>query len=241
MEYLDLSFSSPAMNLALDEALLDQADAGELDGALRFWESSSFFVVLGYGNHLHLETRPERCKADAVPILRRCSGGGAVLQGPGCLNYSIVLPIDRFPECEGIVSTNKFIMGRMKEALGSLSSSNVEVRGYTDLCLGAVKFSGNAQRRKKKAVLFHGTMLYQFDLATIPLYLAAPSKQPDYRQGRVHLDFIVNFEAPAEAIRLAIRDRWDADKMRQLDASLYSRVEELFSRCYGLRDWNEKF
>src|ERR1041385_179712 len=86
MLYLDLTSSSPAENLACDEALLDFCEERPGLEVLRFWESTERFVVLGYANALHREVNVAACEAAQIPIMRRCSGGGTVLQGPGCLN-----------------------------------------------------------------------------------------------------------------------------------------------------------
>ena len=84
MKYLDLTFAEPARNLACDEALLDFFEAQRPDdGILRLWQPENYFVVLGHSNHLSAEVAPSACAADEVPSLRRVSGGGAVLQGPG--------------------------------------------------------------------------------------------------------------------------------------------------------------
>src|ERR1044071_4819214 len=82
------SSRAPVENLACDEALLDECESSDVPGFVRFWESSSYFVVLGYGKHLEQEVFSEVCAQENIPILRRCSGGGTVVQGPGCFNYT---------------------------------------------------------------------------------------------------------------------------------------------------------
>ena len=93
MKTLDLDFSEPALNLACDEVLLDEVNSGNREPTLRFWESPSLFVVVGYGNDIERECHTQVCQKLGIPILRRSSGGGTVLQGPGCLNYSLILQI----------------------------------------------------------------------------------------------------------------------------------------------------
>jgi lipoate-protein ligase A len=93
MKYLDLTLPTPAENLALDEALLELAER-EGDETLRVWESPWPFVVLGLSNHLSREANVDACRELKVEILRRCSGGGTVVQGPGCLSYALALRID---------------------------------------------------------------------------------------------------------------------------------------------------
>ena len=94
MKWLDHTLATPAENLACDEALLDLCEEAGVE-ILRFWESRQIFVVVGYGNRVASEVNVEECRRRGVPILRRCSGGGTVVQGPGCLNYNLTL---RLPE-----------------------------------------------------------------------------------------------------------------------------------------------
>ena len=109
LELLDLTLPTPAENLACDEALLDAAEVGERGEALRFWESPEHFVVVGYANKVATEVNVAACEARGIPILRRCSGGGTVVQGPGCLNYALVLRITDNGPTQSISSANQSI------------------------------------------------------------------------------------------------------------------------------------
>src|SRR5436190_14037059 len=141
MQLLDLTLKSPAANLACDEALLDWCEAGGGDeGVLRFWESVKHFVVLGYANKAATEVDLEACLKEGIPVLRRCSGGGTVVQGRGCLNYSLLLHIQG--PLESISETNCFVIGRNRDALQPLVNGKIEIQGHTDLARGGLKFSG---------------------------------------------------------------------------------------------------
>src|SRR5690349_6350846 len=112
MQFLYLTLPPPEENLACDEALLEFCEKGCHEGLLRFWEPDRHFVVLGYANKASTEANLPACEDGLIPVLRRCSGGGTVLQGPGCLNYSLVLRIQENPAMESITGTNNFIMER---------------------------------------------------------------------------------------------------------------------------------
>lgn len=239
MRYLDLTLPSPAENLAMDEALLDWAEAGEGEAILRVWEPTDCFVVMGYANRSGQEVDLKACRAANVPVFRRISGGGTVLQGPGCLNYTLVLEIEPNPELAGITTANQFIMQRHAQAMAELLRQPVQVQGHTDLTLGNLKFSGNSQRRKRRYLLFHGTFLLQFDLDRVGQLLRFPSRQPEYRQSRAHADFLTNLERPGSEVKAALRQTWQATAVS--DALPTPRIEQLVQAKYSRPEWNQKF
>ena len=239
MNSLDLTLPTPAENLALDEALLDAAEADEAGETLRFWESPVPFVVLGYANRAATEANLPACAAASVPVLRRSSGGGTVLQGPGCFNYALILRITEAPPFHAINATNHFIMNRQRDALGKLLNGRVEVNGHTDLTLDGVKFSGNAQRRKRSFLLFHGTFLLNFDLPLIEQFLQMPTHQPAYRASRSHGEFLTNLNLPADTVKDFLRAAWEANN--SMAAPPINRVTKLVADKYGSSAWNLKW
>jgi lipoate-protein ligase A len=209
MKILDFSFEGPGENLACDEALLDLCEEGLDAEILRFWESPRPFVVLGYSNRAEAEADVDFCREKAIPVLRRCSGGGTVLQGPGCLNYALVLKLHPSYH-KSITQTNRTVMERNRSAMQSLLGKEVKIEGHTDLTVGGRKFSGNAQRRKRTHVLFHGTFLLDCDLSLLASALRFPPKPPAYRGTRDHAAFVTNLGLPAAAVKSALAREWGA-------------------------------
>lgn len=174
-----------------------------------------------------------------IPVLRRASGGGTVLQAPGVLNYALILKIEPGTPTENLTTTNRFVMGRMRDALQTLLPDEVTVRGITDLSLGDHKFCGNAQRRRKNFLLFHGAFLLDCDLNLMSAVLKPPPREPDYREGRTHADFVTNLHLPPQLIKDAIHNAWQADG--ELNTWPHSLVEKLVAEKYGRDGWNQKF
>ena len=116
----DKSFLLPQENIDYDELLLSKAEKGEGSEVLRFWESPDYFVVLGRIGKEEEDVYPEAVTKDHVPILRRFSGGGTVLQGKGCLNYSLILSKD-LPEINDLRRSYQFILEKIVKALGTLN------------------------------------------------------------------------------------------------------------------------
>lgn len=240
MKYFDFTSDTPAGNLACDEALLDLCERGLEGEILRFWEPKTPFVVVGYANQAAREVNLEAARMAGIPVLRRCSGGGTVVQGPGCLNYSLILRIDgaHSPALRSIAGTNQFILERQMEALRPLVKGEVKMEGQTDLAVGGRKFSGNAQRRLKHCLIFHGTFLLKFDLSLIEKILPMPSKQPCYREDRGHQDFLTNLEIPADEAKAALKKIWGAEE--KLMEAPEEKIRELVAARYSRDEWNLK-
>ncbi len=304
MQLLDLTLPTPAENLAGDEALLDWRETEPGPDILRFWTPDRHFVVVGYANKVAREVDVEACRARQIPILRRCTGGGAVLQGPGCLNYALILNIERWPGLRSITQTNCFIMQRQAQALSSLpggaassppsspreervgrgpsrgeTNKNapphplpapslrqagspllhpmeereksrslmhpwlpgdpVTVEGFTDLAVNGLKFSGNAQRRKRRCLLFHGTFLLDLDLSLMEELLRPPSRQPAYREHRSHAEFLTRLDCPASAIKAALQQVWNAKE--PLEGMPAAAINQLVRAKYETDEWNLKW
>jgi lipoate-protein ligase A len=254
MKLLDLTLPSPAENLACDEALLDVAEAGDGGEILRFWEPREHFVVVGYANKVATEVNVAACEARGIPVLRRCSGGGTVMQGPGCLNYTLVLRIIADGPLHNIGVANQFIMRQNRAAIESVGRVTpcaphnggqrtappaIAIRGHTDLAIGERKFSGNSQRRRKHFLLFHGTFLLHFNLALVSELLPMPSKQPVYRESRTHTDFLTNLNVPANEVKAALRRAWKAEET--LENPPLEKFAALARGKYTTHEWNYKF
>ena len=235
MHILDLTLPSPEQNLACDEALLDACEGGDAHEVLRFWEPRQHFVVLGYSSRISSEAKLAACRQARVPILRRISGGGTVLQGPGCLNATLVLRLERHASLQTISGTTAFILERHRQALEPAVGRPVERRGLSDLALEGMKFSGNAQRRKRGCVLFHGTFLLDMDLSLVDRLLALPSRQPDYRRNRAHQAFLMNLRLPAETVKRAVAEAWGATE--PLAAVPMRRIAQLATERYSSEEW----
>ena len=238
MLLLDLTLPTPAENLALDEALLEEAEEGRSPGRiLRLWESPDYAVVLGRSCRFRDESQWERCQAAGVPVLRRASGGGAVLLGPGCLVYTVLIPYADRPELQMIEQAHQYVLGRLVDALRP-RLPELALQGTSDLTLGGRKFSGNSLRCKRDHLLYHGTLLYDFALDKVGEWLGAPARQPDYRRNRSHIDFIRNLPLDAATLRASLIAAWSA--LERLPTWPESRTRQLVAERYSQDAWNQR-
>jgi lipoate-protein ligase A len=105
--------------------------------------------------------------------------------------------------------------------------------------MDGLKFSGNSQRRHRRFLLFHGTFLLDFNLSLVNELLPMPSKQPNYRKGRTHVDFLANLDIPADSVKHALQTAWRAGA--PLEAVPHDQIARLAHDKYATKKWNSKF
>jgi len=239
MRVVDYSFRFPALNLALDEALLNGVERGGAPETLRFWESPTHFVVVGTAQALREEVHEDHCRADGVPVLRRCSAGGCVLQGPGCLNFALALRTESRPEIASLHASYDYILGALIRAFAR-RGLHLSAAGVSDLVQGDRKVSGNAQRRRRRAILHHGTLLYRVEAGRMDRYLKEPSRRPAYRGARTHGQFLAALPLPPAALRAVVCEAFGAtvgDAGAELLDSERDECEELARSKYRTDAW----
>ncbi len=241
MRYCEATLPTVEENLALDEAFLLQADAGEGVPILRLWEPLAPAVVLGASRRLREDVLVENCEADGVAIARRSSGGGTVVIGPGTINASVILRDDAAPGLAAVDTAQQFVLERFARSLRA-AVPGIEILGLGDFAVAGRKFAGSAQRRLKRWFLVHITVLDDFPLPRISRYLARPGREPDYRRGRSHEDFLMNLGIGRKIVRDALRRAW-LPSSRDVPSAPIPRdlVRALVSEKFSDPAWVERF
>ena len=239
MQLLNRTLDDPGANLALDEALLEEAEQQGPDvELLRLWEFQQPVVVLGRSSRLTDETHLDTCQQDRVAVLRRCSGGAAIVAGPGCFMYSLVLSYERRPQLRMIDQAHQHVLGLVAQSLQSLDIK-LTLAGTSDLAWNNKKCSGNSVRCKRTHLLYHGTLLYDFSLPLISRYLASPPRQPDYREGRDHDGFLTNLPLSKEELQAALCQAWQP--VSKQESWPEEQTEKLLQSRYSQDSWNHRF
>ena len=115
------------------------------------------------------DVRVDACRADGVPILRRTSGGGTVVVGPGALNVSVILPDSAAPGLSAVDQAHRYVLDWIARSIRR-AGPPVTLEGRGDLVLCDRKCGGSAQRRLKHWFMVHCSILYDFpDRADRPL------------------------------------------------------------------------
>jgi lipoate-protein ligase A len=173
-------------NMAVDEELLARAQAGEKVPVLRFFTWDPAAVSIGRFQKIEDAVNADACERHGIDIVRRITGGRAVLHYRE-LTYSIIARTDDplFPA--NVLGTYKLIAAGLLQGLknfgipaGMVSRSNryaalVKKKAKDPACFSSPswyeilvhgrKIIGSAQRRLSGAFLQHGSILMDYDPA----------------------------------------------------------------------------
>ena len=144
-------------------------------------------VVLGRGSKPHLELDVEACLADGLPVVRRRGGGCSVVLDAGNVIVSVAAPMSGFGD------NKRYIEGISDWLIGGLSALGYEGvcrRGVSDIVWRERKVSGSCLHRAKDLLYYSASLLVDADLGLLERYLVHPPREPEYREGRRHGDFV---------------------------------------------------
>jgi lipoate-protein ligase A len=169
-----------------DDPLLAAARA---DGRSRFdaYCCSRVEVVLGRGGRPEIELNLDHVRRDAVPVLRRSGGGCAVVLDPGNIIVSV---IQILAGVGGITAAFQQLSAWLIGALDRAGAPGVRQRGVSDLALGDRKVGGSCIYRTRGLLYYSTTLLVAPDIQLVERYLRHPPREPVYRRGRRHRDFM---------------------------------------------------
>ncbi|WP_372467416.1 biotin/lipoate A/B protein ligase family protein [Microbacterium maritypicum] len=154
---------SPRMNLALDEVLTARVGEGRRRPTLRIWEWNESAVVIGSFQSYRNEVDPEGAARHGFDVVRRISGGGAMLMAAGqIITYSLYVPASLVAGMT-FADSYAFLDDWVLQALRSLGIDAV-YQPLNDIASPTGKIGGAAQKRLANGgVLHHATLSYDID------------------------------------------------------------------------------
>ncbi|KJL48785.1 Octanoyltransferase LipM [Microbacterium hydrocarbonoxydans] len=158
---------SPRMNLALDEVLTSRVGEGRRRPTLRIWEWDQSAVVIGSFQSYRNEVDPEGATRHGFDVVRRISGGGAMLMAAGqIITYSLYVPASLVAGMT-FADSYAFLDDWVLQALRSLGIDAV-YQPLNDIASSSGKIGGAAQKRLANGgVLHHATLSYDIDGQTM--------------------------------------------------------------------------
>jgi lipoate-protein ligase A len=169
-----------------DDAIIE-ATSRDRRPRVQVYQFPETAVVLGRGSKPERELHIDTCLQDEVEVLRRRGGGCAVVIDPGNVIVSAVLPIDG-------IADNRRYFNRLSEWLAAglkeIGITDIQHEGISDLACGDQKVSGACIYCSKDLIYYSATLLVESQLELMERYLKHPPREPDYRRGRTHFDFV---------------------------------------------------
>lgn len=147
-------------------------------------------VVIGRVTSSTTDVNVESCLRDSIPIYRRKGGGGAVVLFPGVAVISCTL--NKKGNVVDLLEFLNICVEKIKEGLEKALDTPFSIRGSGDLCIGDKKVLGSSIYSSKEYITYYCTLIVKGNLEAISKYLLYPSKEPTYRKGRDHKNFITS-------------------------------------------------
>jgi lipoate-protein ligase A len=236
---LPFSSTDGPHNMAADEALLDSAQAGV--ASLRFYGWSTATVSLGYFQAEKLRRDDELLAT--LPLVRRATGGGALIHNHE-LTYALALPAGSIWQGKSQGSWLCRMHSIIRDALVELNVSPESVSEERptrnllcfhhltpgDLVFGSAKVVGSAQRKQRRALLQHGSILLQLSpyAPTLPGIRELTGREISVAE----LSSALEKAFTAKTGWTLTPENWTADEQK--------RSEELVRVKYGQSAWNQK-
>jgi lipoate-protein ligase A len=160
-----------------------------LDNQPRFqvYQPYNIMVVIGKGSDPDVELKVQACLEDEVPLYHRAGGGCAVVLEPGNIIVSAVMP------SKGIVNITQYFHDYcdwLIQGLSRIGLTNVYREGLSDLVIDNRKIAGACIWNSKDIVYYSASLLVEPQIELMEKYLKHPPREPKYRQGRSHRDFV---------------------------------------------------
>ena len=238
---------SPALNLALDEALCDAVATGERPPTLRFWGFDSPAIVLGRTQSLTNEVNLEECQRRNIAVVRRISGGGAMVVEPQrTITYSLILPESALVGLS-VRTSYEVCDAWVVKALRSLNIDAHHVP-INDIATATGKIGGAAQARRRGVILHHTTMAFDLDATFMQSILRIGEASKVQRGTRSAAKVVSPLRTQTELPREAIVERlmWMfqteyGGTLDELRSSEWGRASRLVDEKYARESWTRVF
>lgn len=159
------------------------------DYSLFVWHPEETSLVLGQSNHPESSLISENVIQDQIPVYKRPSGGETVILTNNMLVVSVAFRVKSLHNPK--IYFEK-INHAIIQALESQGVKGLYQRGISDISIHQKKILGSSIYRTTEKMFYHAVLNISESIDTISKYIAHPAKEPDYRQGRSHKEFVTS-------------------------------------------------
>jgi len=153
------------------------------------WRPDKMYIILGASNRAEEALFLDNVRQDAITVMKRPSGGQTVMLTPNNLIIAAVFSDKNIMNPKEVfIMLNKLIISSIEEA----GITDLSQRGISDIAIDGKKILGSAIYRNKDKLLYHAVLNLGEPASTFERYLKHPSREPDYRNGRNHAEFVTS-------------------------------------------------
>lgn len=200
--YIVTESMSPAMNMAVDEAILQMHSEGKVPPTVRFYTWDPATLSIGYFQKAIKEINLEEVERRGLGFVRRATGGRAVLHDQE-LTYSVIVSEEHPKMPSSVTEAYKIISLGLLHGFQNLglsaemvslaseeekekynspgSSACFDSPSWYELVVEGKKVAGSAQTRQKGVILQHGSILLDMDVELLFSLLHFPSERVKQR------------------------------------------------------------
>jgi lipoyltransferase/lipoate-protein ligase len=241
--------NTAAVNMAIDRAVIVSNSNKKVPPTVRFYTWNPPAISIGYFQSLEDEVDLKNCKKLGVDYVRRITGGGAVFHEEE-LTYSIVVS-ESYPKIpKNIMDSYGRICGAVIKGLKNLGI-NSEYKPINDIIVNGKKISGNAQTRKMKTVLQHGTVILDVDVDKMFSILKVPNEKikdkliADAKERVTSIKHVrgreICFEDTAKAMKKGFEEEFNVELIDGALTKEEIRLANKFEKeCFSTKDWNHR-
>ncbi len=236
MIYIKNDSKNPYFNLSFEEYFFNY---NFNDDCVILWQNKNT-IVIGKNQNTWEELNHEFVKAQAINVVRRNTGGGAVYQDLGNVNYSFITKLESKSDVNNYLKFTKPII----EVLDDIDVK-AEFSGRNDIEINGKKISGNAQLLKNNKILHHGTILFDVNLDILKQAL-----KPDLL--KIKSKGIKSIRSRVINIRSVLKEDMDANQFKNIlennfskQSTIYTPTEEdiknitnIMNKKYLTKEWN---
>jgi len=153
------------------------------------WQPEKTLIVLGQSNIIESAIYSDAVAKDGLRVTKRPSGGETVILTPSTVAFTIA---KRFPVMIPFKEYFRLVNSVVVAGLEELGVSRLGSKGISDITIGNRKILGSSMRKVNDKLVYHAVLNLGEDPAIFGRYLRHPGREPDYRAGRSHSEFVTS-------------------------------------------------
>jgi len=159
--------------------------------AVCVWQPDKTYLVLGQSNKAETSLDVKAVLEDHITVMKRPSGGETVILTPNTVVIAVSFATETLKNPKEYF---RKINQQIIEVLFLQGISNLHQKGISDIAIGEKKILGSSIYRKPNRVFYHAVLNVAEENSIIEKYILHPSKEPDYRKGRLHSEFVTSLK-----------------------------------------------